>query len=134
MKSVLIFIVLGIIALIGFFSYDPPTKFYTHSGLLSKQMKVFVDTATITAATQSFDISPAGFTQVAAISVQPELNTTNASNMPLADIKSYTTSAVTINFIQSNSTTIGILGINVLGLQSLQSFANTRVHIVILGY
>lgn len=134
MKYLIACIIGGIIAIVSLFAYDPPTQFYTHNGLLQKRMKVYVDTATITSATQTFDISAAGFTQIGAISIQPELNTTNASNMPLADIKSYTTTSVVANFVQSNTTTVGILGINVLGLQTLQSFGSTRVHIIVLGY
>ena len=134
MKYILAVIVGAGLLIAGLFAYDPPTQFYTHNGLLQKRMKVFVDTASITSATQTFDISAAGFTQIGAISVQPELNTANASNMPLADIKSYTTTSVVANFVQSNTTAVSILGVNVLGLQNLQSFSGTRVHIIVLGY
>jgi len=134
------YIIAGIIGIglliAAFFAYDPnAVKMYNTSGLVSgKPTKMFVDTFTVSSSSQTLDISPAGFTRILSVSVQPELNTSTASQMPIASIKSYTTTSITVNFIQSNSQTISILGAVAIGLQSLQSFNGTRVHVQVCGW
>lgn len=119
-------------------AYQPGTNtiysFYNKNGSIANQMKVWCDTVPVTAASQAIDISSAGFTKILSIQVQPALNTTTVASMPIASVKSWTTSSVTVNFIQSNSSVISILGVQVVGLQALQSFSNTYCHITIIGY
>jgi len=118
----------------GFRSYEPGTQFFTKSGKITKQIRIFSDTFAITSATQTFDLSAAGFTTIACVQIQPESSTSSASAVPLGSIKSWTNTNVTCNFLQSNSQLVSILGVNVLGLQFLQSFSGLRVHIIAAGY
>ena len=112
-----------------------PIQFYNRSGVLNQNMKILIDTITLTSASgQVIDVSSAGFTKILSVQVQAELNTNNASVSPIVDVKSYTTTSITTNTFQANSQTVSILGINVIGLQFLQSTAGTKLHICIVGY
>lgn len=108
---------------------------YNRSGAISPQLRVFTDTITPTTGNGfSINISTAGFTRVTSVQVQAESNTTSAASVPLVAIRSYSTSAVVVNIVQSNSTLISLLGINVLGLQFLQSVSGVRLHVTVFGY
>ena len=132
--TVIAIVVVIIGGIFGFRSYEPTTMFFNKSGKITKQIRIFSDTFAISSATQTFDISAAGFTTVACVQIQPESNTGSASSVPLGSIKTWTNTSVTCNFVQSNSQTISILGVNVLGLQFLQSFTGLRVHLIAAGY
>lgn len=103
--------------------------YYTRAGS-SSVTKILVDTISpSTGNGYSIDISAAGFSSVRNVQVQAEFNGSSAGTQPLVSIKSYSTTAVVVNILQSN--TIGILG--VLGLQFLQSVSGVRLHVVVMG-
>jgi|ERR1700753_1413514 len=114
-------------------TFDKPVLRYDRNGIILKQIRIFTDTFAITSATQTFDISAAGFTSVKSVSVEAEGNTSTANNVPMALVKNWTTSSLTVNFVQGNSTAVSILGVNVLGVQFLQSFAGYKCHIICVG-
>jgi hypothetical protein len=136
MKSIFGWCLAAIMAFViwGLKAFFPPPMMFNTSGQINKQVRVFADKVAVTSANQSFNISSAGFTTVLAVSVQPQLNTATAANMPLADIQTYTPSSITVNFLQSNTQTISILGTISVGLQPLQTFTGDTVHIIVMGY
>lgn len=108
---------------------------YNSSGLVNHALKVWQGIVSPnTGNGYSVDISSAGFTTVLNVQVQTAFNTSTASSMPLVAIKSYTTSAVVVNILQSNSTLVSLLGVNVVGLQFLQSTTGVTLHLTVIGY
>lgn len=116
-------------------NYRRRTTYYNSSGSVTKTMKVWHGIVTPTSSNgYSIDISSAGFTTITSIQVQAEYNTNNASAVPLVSIRSYSTTAVVVNIIQSNSTVVSIIGINILGLQFLQNLTGVKLHVTVEGY
>ncbi len=95
--------------------YNPQIKIYNSSGQLITVTKVFITRVAITsAAGQSVDLSPAGFTSVSIIHVSPENNTTTSTAMPQMSCKSFTTTSALINTLVAQNTVVSILGANVI--------------------
>jgi hypothetical protein len=127
---------LGVLMLwIGGRSYNPDTLYFNRAGQIKKQMRVFADTVQPTSASGfNLDVSAAGFTQIVTIQCNPELNTATAGSMPQVSVKSWTPTSVSTNYTQANTQVISLLGVNVIGLQALQSVSGVRLHILIIGY
>jgi len=131
-------LIAAVVYLIATSAYQPGANnlygYYNKNGAINQPMKIWCDTVPVTSASQAIDISSAGFTKVLSIQVQPALNTSTVASMPIASIKSWSTSSVTVNFVQSNTSLVSVLGVQVVGLQSLQSFSNTYCHVTVTGY
>lgn len=115
-----------------------PTRFYNRSGEIFKQMKVYMDTFVCTTGNgMVIDISPAGFTKVAGVNVIAERSTATATSSPQTSIKSWTTSAVTVNITEGNATLVSVLGLSVLQGVSTQFVATPStviLHVQVIGY
>lgn len=112
-------------------------KFYNHSGIVNKKIKIWSDTVSVTAASGfSVSISSASFGAVLCIIPNAMLNTATATSVPNVSIKSYTTSAVVMNFTQGSSNLVTLLATSVLaGAPTI--FASTtglKVALTVIGY
>jgi len=83
----------------------------------------------------SVDISRFGFTNTASMNVQIQVfnNTNTVTSMPIVSGKTFTSTSVTFNTVFSNSQTISILGLLVVGLQLPSSLSNVTAHIHLVG-
>lgn len=113
------------------------TKVYKASGVVNQAIKIWSDVVTpSTSSGYSIDISSAGFTTILSANVIAIRNTTSASTSPNVSIKSQSTTAIVVNVIEDNPSTIAILGISVLsGLPSI--FANVTglsLSVTVIGY
>lgn len=112
-------------------------KAYNTSGVVNQNIKVWSTNVTpSTSNGYSIDISSAGFTTILSASVIAVKNTSSASTSPNVSIKTKSTTAIVVNVIEDNPSTVTILGINVLnGAPSI--FANTTgltLDVQVIGY
>lgn len=129
------FIIVGF-SWIARFNSNP--VYYDHTGqLTTNQVRIWSDTLTpATANGQSINIASAGFSTIKSITVTPQLNTATVGSMPIVIVKSFTTSAIVVNILTQNSSTVTILGISVLSGAPLQFAASTSgmvLHITVQG-
>lgn len=116
---------------------DSTTKFYNASGRIYQKLKVWIDTLSVSSSSgQSVDISSAGFSNVLCVQAIGLRNTGTVSSSPQISIKTYSTSAITLNITETNTATTTILGISVLsGLPTV--FASTsglKALVFAIGY
>lgn len=78
-----------------------------------------------------FDISPAGFNEVAAIFVSAQLTNASTTTAPLAVVTGNTLTSVTVNLLNSKTTTV-VVGGEVEGLEP-HALNNTKVFIRVIG-
>lgn len=109
--------------------YNPMIKFYNLSTQIQTPRKMMIDRIAITSASQTIDISAAGFTSISNVALIGENNTATLGNMPVIIIKSFTTTSVTFNTIVGN-TSVVLLGSAIL---SPTTFTGMFVDIVVLG-
>lgn len=122
---------------IGWFSYDPPNLYFNRTGWIKKQMRIWNDTIAVSTASPSIDVSAAGFTQI--IDIQPQViqNSASLTNFAWCNVKTYTTSSITLNIAQQNNNTVTILGISVLSgspIAAPSSFTGMFVSLRVTGY
>lgn len=106
---------------------DRAVRIYTSGGLQSN-LKVWTGRQQSTASsTVTFDISSAGFSTIISIQATAERNTSTLGDVPLANVRSYTTSSVVVQLVEST----GII----LGGQGLEFSASTSnfVHLLVIG-
>lgn len=141
MKNFLAIFVTIALIILGFswierFNSNP--VYYDHTGqLTTNQVRIWSDTLTPTTANgQSINISSAGFSTIKSITVTTQLNTATVGSMPIVIVKSFTTSAIVVNILTQNNSTVTILGISVLSGAPLQFAASTTgivLHITVQG-
>ena len=135
-----IVIFLGIMAYVISFGFKTPSYYpvlyYNSSGLVNQTMKHWEDSVSPSgSASQTINISSAGFNKIINVSLTAKNNTVTVANIPIVELETYTTSQVTYNFLTSNTTTISILGVNVVGLQLPASVpTGTVVYCSVDGY
>jgi len=117
-------------------SFDQQTLYYNKSGQIKKQIRVWNDTVSVSAASPTIDISSAGFSNI--IDIQPQIiqNASTLTNFAWCNVKSYTTTSVTLNLAQQNNNTITILGISVLSGSPIApptGFSGTFVSLRVTG-
>ena len=96
-------------------AYEPYPKMYNRNGLMNKQMKIYCDTLTPTTGNgQTIDISAVGFTNVCNAIVTAQRNTSTLGQIPMACIKSISTTSIAVNIIEPNMSLVTILGSGVL--------------------
>lgn len=98
--------------------------------------KIWMDTVAVTSASGfSVDISSAGFSTILGYQVVAIKNTATVTSCPNVSVKSISTSAIVLNFVEFNSSLVSVLGFNVLqGVPVL--FANTTglsVQLIVWG-
>lgn len=114
-------------------------KYYSSSGRVNQIIRTWVTRVAVTAASGfSVDISGSGFSTVLGISALAERNTASASSVPNVAVKSFTNSAVVLNFTEASANLINVALINltVVGGAPIV-FANTTglfVHLTVTGY
>lgn len=106
--------------------------YYNRSGAVSVT-KIFTDTITPTTGNgYSVNISAAGFTNIISANATTIFNTSTPTSIHSVEVKSITSSAVVLNIIQQNVTTI--LGINVLGSTTfIGSGTGTQISLTVIG-
>lgn len=109
--------------------YNPMIKFYNLSGQIQTPRKMLFDRVAITSASQTIDISAAGFTNVTQVALVGENNTATIANMPIVTIKSFTTTSVTFNTVVGNTAILAILQ----GLKTPTDFTGFDVNIFVIG-
>jgi len=142
--QIVILSALGAMLLIAFsglfiyakFEYDPlkPRYFTTGSEITRRQPLQFDAILTPSTATQAIDYSNAGFATITSITITPENNTGTVTSMPLASIKTWSTTGCTVNILQSNSQVVSILGATVSGLATATNLASMKLHIHVEGW
>ncbi len=113
-----------------------PTRYFNRSGEFDVSMgrRIWVDSLTPTTASGfNIDISSAGFSVVEFVDITPMRNTSAASDVPSVSLKSVTSSQVSVNLMQANSSLVSILGVNIIGLQFLQNYSNVKLYVRITG-
>jgi len=118
------------------FEYDPlKPRFFTSTGEIVRKQPIYFDAIIVpTGAAQSIDYSNAGFASVVSITITPENNTSSVVTMPLASIKTWSTTACTVNILQSNSQVVSILGATVSGLTAATNLTGMKLHIHVVGW
>lgn len=117
-----------------------PTVIYRYgpSGPITERMKTWEQMITPSASNGFIvDISSADFDQITNVQITVGRNTTTPTSVPNISIKSITTTQLILNITQPNSTTVNILGINVLSGAAAQwatSISDITIHIKIEGY
>jgi len=138
MKTIYVLTIMGVIGVLGYlFAYDPPIRYYNRNGLISKQMKIWMDTVSVASSTPSVNISSAGFSTIVSVQAQIIQSSPTLSNFTWCNATSYSTSSVTLFLAQENSSTVNILGSLVLlgtPLQAPSSFSNMFVSLEVIGY
>lgn len=109
--------------------YNPMIKFYNLSTQIQTPRKMLIDRIAITAASQTIDISAAGFTSISNVALVGENNTATLGNMPVIIIKSFTTTSVTFNTIVGN-TSVVLLGSAIL---APTTFTGLNANLFIMG-
>lgn len=102
------------------------TRWYNTSGLITRP-KVFVGRFNTPAAANTLDISAAGFSSILSVQATAERNTTTLGDVPLANIRSYTTTQVIVQLVESTAILIGGQGLE------FSANANNFVHLVVVG-
>ena len=139
MKSIIGWVLFGIAGFMIYIfkAYDPPVKIYNRAGIISKPIKIWADTVSISSATPSISISSAGFSAI--LDVQPQIiqSSPTLASFMWCNVTTYSTSSVTLFLAQENSSTVNILGSLVLlgtPLQAPSTFTNVFVSLRITGY
>lgn len=114
---------------IKIFEYNPMIKFYNLSGQIQTPRKMLFDRVAITSASQTIDISAAGFTNVTQVALVGENNTATIASMPIVTIKSFTTTSVTFNTVVGNTAILAILQ----GLKTPTDFTGMWINVVAIG-
>lgn len=111
------------------------TQYYNASGKINQPEKTWVGIVTPTTASGfTVDISSAGFNTITSIQMQSANNTSSAVGVPLVSLKSYTTTQVVMNIIQSNNNTIASLLAPIIGLVFATNLTGITIHILVTGY
>lgn len=112
-------------------------SFYSLSGRRSVNMKILVDTVSVTSSNGfTINYSAAGFSAIASISITPIKNTNTATSVPNVAIRNYSNTSVDLNFTEGNPNTVNVLG-SLVGLGVSTAFASTtglKVAIFAIGY
>lgn len=120
------------------FRKEPQVKIYNRSGIISHEIRLWIDTITVTSSNGfSVDISSASFTGIISASVEAIKNTSTLSNVPSCQVKTISNTALVLNLTEENSSTVNILGNIVLLGTPLQFVSNTsglQVAVAVLGY
>lgn len=116
--------------------YDPlKPRYFTSGGEIARKQPLQFDAIlTPTGAAQSIDYSIAGFATITSITITPENNTSTVTSMPLASIKTWSTTSCTVNILQSNVQAISVLGTSVTGLVAATGLASMKLHIHVEGW
>lgn len=131
--------VLAFLSFIGLKIFNSNPVFFDKNGqCTTNQIKIWGDTVVPTTSNgYTIDYSSAGFSSIRKISITPQLNTTTVGSMPLAIIKTFSTSSCTVNILTQNSAVVSIVGINVLSglpLQFASSTSGIILHVQVTGY
>lgn len=131
--------VVGILSFIGLEKFNSNPVFFDKNGQCnSNQIKIWGDTVVPTTANgYVVDYSSAGFSSIRKVTITPQLNTATVGSMPIAVIKSFSTTSCTVNILTQNSAVISILGINVLSGAPLILASSTTgmiLHVQVTGY
>lgn len=116
------------------FMYRSRQAIYDKAGLVSNMVRFVADTFSIVGATPVISIAHVGFTRVLAVIPAGQTNTSNANDVPMATVKDFNSTSVTLNVVQGASTTIGILGAIAVGFRFLQVPSTTKIHLLVIGY
>lgn len=118
--------------------YNSYPVYFTHSGQMQgNTVRIYADTVSPTSATYSIDISAVGYTGVLSCNVVASNNTSSIGSMPIAVIKTVSPTAIVVNILQSNTSLVSILGLNVLqgaGLQLASSVSGVVLYVNTTGY
>lgn len=99
--------------------------YYDSTGSTSSPTKIWRYKVTPTTGNGfSINISSAGFSSISSVSIISIKNTSTATSVPKVSIKSYTTSAIVVNIIEGNASTVNILS-SLVSLGVSEQFANT---------
>lgn len=82
----------------------------------------------------TFSVADAAFTTITNIQLTVENNTSSVATIPIATVKSYTSSAITVNLVVSGSTLVSLLGTTVQGLVFATNLTGVRLHARIEGF
>lgn len=119
-------------------SYNPYPKVYNRNGPIIQRMKLYCDTLVPTTSSgQSINISAAGFTSVCNVVVTPMRNTSTIDELPIIALKTISTTAVTVNMIEPNTSIVSILGSGVLlggAANFYSSPTSVTLHVTAMGY
>lgn len=112
-----------------------PVKDYKASGEVSNTViKVWNDIVVPnTGNGYNVDISSAGFTTILSVQAQVVKSTSSATVVPVVSVQSYTTTQVSLNIVQGNTTLVSILGTTVNGLLFATNFSGMEIHLVVVG-
>jgi len=119
--------------------FDTTSLLATKSDLNNIQIQKFGDTytkeynksVTTATATATFDLTSVGFTNITNIQATARLDGSTLANMPIAGV-SVSGNTVTVNLIESNTTTVAILNTAVEGLEN-HTTAGTVVYLTVKG-
>lgn len=109
--------------------YNPMIKFYNLSGQIITPRKMLFDRIAITSASQTIDISAAGFTNVTQVAIIGENNTITIGNMPITTVKSFTTTSVIFNTIVPNTAIIALGA----GMLAPTTFTGFNANLFVIG-
>lgn len=111
-------------------------EFYNSSGRVHQKIKVFTQSYTPnTGNGYSMDISAAGFSTILSVQVSPGLNTSSSGAIQDYEIKSVSTSAVTVNITTPNALNVSLVGLTLLGVPNfIGSGTGTTIYLTVIGY
>lgn len=111
-------------------------EFYNSSGRVHQKIKVFTQSYTPnTGNGYSMDISAAGFSTILSVQVSPVLNTSSSGALQDYEIKSVSTSEVTVNITTPNALNVSLVGLTLLGVPNfIGSGTATTIYLTVIGY
>ncbi len=130
-----IIVFLGILLFLAVFSFKwntPSNQYYNASGLMPTPIKHWIGTISASSATQTVDISSAGFANVFLVNITSQDNTGTVSTVPFASVKTVSTTSLTINIV-NNSTILSILSLNVSNAAFPTSTAGMTLNVECIG-
>lgn len=117
-----------------------PVSIYNAGGHIGyTSLKCWVDSIVSPSTSNglSINISSAGFSQILGVSLSARRNTTNANEVPIASLKGRTTSALSVNIFEPNSSLVNLLGSLVLlgaPLQFATDLPSITIYVTVWGY
>lgn len=116
-------------------TFRDSVEYYGSAGRINQKIKVWSGIVTPTTGNGfNVDISAAGFGTILNVQAQAVNSTAIAASVPIVTVKSYTTTQVSLNIIQSNSQLLSILGVTVTGLIFATNLTGTTLHVQVTGY
>lgn len=107
-----------------------PQSYFNVAGSIPRPGKVLVDRIAVTSGTMTINISSAGFTSTAGMIIRADVERAGTANIDAVTckVRSFTATQVVIDFYQPVTIVLGGLG-----MQLLNTYANTWVHLRVEG-